>query len=495
MSRTQKILRYRNAMEQAMNYEEWKEAALELDYLEGHYEWKQIIESSLYNYEEIAGRLAELRRYQGLEDKMGLLRSLREGLNHDLGNMGNIELYSRCNFGTKELIEEYVDQVCYSLDWVCDNSISILQGHEKLKYFREIARSFGRPALLLSGGASLGLFHIGTVKALWERGLLPHVISGSSAGSIVAGLVGSIKEDELPEIFDPKKLAFSPWRQNSMSRFLSGQGVMDQRQLEFCLREMMGDCTFQEAWEMSGRSINITVSPTKSHQQPILLSGYTSPYMLMWSASLASSAVPKVFPPVMLKKRNRDGLEVPYMPENRYVDGSVNSDIPMERLRHLYDVNYAIVSQTNPFVTPFLKGHDEKEVFRLRDLPKNMLRGEFTFHSRALCDHLRKHSNSEVVKQVSGFMHNLMDQNYYGDVTIVPRYKFRHYASAMKNPDAELISELMIEGERRTWPKISMIRTHSKISQTLTACVQRLKARIETEEVLNGKKKVEPTKV
>jgi len=34
----------------------------------------------------------------------------------------------------------------------------------------------------------------------------------------------------------------------------------------------------------------------------------------------------------------------------------------------------------------------------------------------------------------------------------------------------------MLEGERATWPKISMIRTHSKISKTLEKCISKLKA-------------------
>ncbi len=50
---------------------------------------------------------------------------------------------------------------------------------------------FGRSALLLSGGASMGLQHSGVVKCLLESNLLPRVISGASAGSIVAAIVGS----------------------------------------------------------------------------------------------------------------------------------------------------------------------------------------------------------------------------------------------------------------------------------------------------------------
>ena len=42
----------------------------------------------------------------------------------------------------------------------------------------------------LSGGAYLGYYHMGVIRALFEEGLLPRVISGASAGSIMAAVIG-----------------------------------------------------------------------------------------------------------------------------------------------------------------------------------------------------------------------------------------------------------------------------------------------------------------
>jgi hypothetical protein len=42
----------------------------------------------------------------------------------------------------------------------------------------------------LSGGAYLGFYHMGVLKGLWSEGLLPRVISGASAGSIMTAIVG-----------------------------------------------------------------------------------------------------------------------------------------------------------------------------------------------------------------------------------------------------------------------------------------------------------------
>jgi TAG lipase/steryl ester hydrolase/phospholipase A2/LPA acyltransferase len=40
--------------------------------------------------------------------------------------------------------------------------------HKKLEFFAETRHSFGRTALILSGGGSLGKYHFGVMKALYE---------------------------------------------------------------------------------------------------------------------------------------------------------------------------------------------------------------------------------------------------------------------------------------------------------------------------------------
>jgi hypothetical protein len=72
----------------------------------------------------------------------------------------------------------------------------------KLRFFQETRHSLGRSALLLSGGITLGLYHMGVVKVLYTHGLLPRVISGSSAGSVVAGILGCLTDDEIPQTFE-----------------------------------------------------------------------------------------------------------------------------------------------------------------------------------------------------------------------------------------------------------------------------------------------------
>ncbi|ABC29440.1 predicted esterase of the alpha-beta hydrolase superfamily [Hahella chejuensis KCTC 2396] len=474
-----KLHKYRKAMAEARDYATWRDAALELDYLEGHVEWKESFASDLYNYELIYDRLMELRNAMQGRDHSKLIRSLREGLHHDLGNMGNALLYQHSYIGTKHLIEEYVNQVCDALNYVCDNDIPELPPRQKLEFFKDTSISFGRPSLLLSGGATLGLFHLGVIKALWERGLLPQVIAGSSVGSVIAAMLGTHTDAEIPEMLEPSRHNLKAWRWTGLFNGLRGRGFMDVRQLEKCLRSNIGEYSFLEAYQRTGRSINISVSPVHHHQKERLLSGYTSPYLLVWSAALASSAVPAVFPPVRLMRKDENGGIVPYMPKLRWVDGSVVSDLPIERLKHLYDINFSIVSQTNPHIVPFMNAKKRDQKISLVSLPFRIARAEMQFHGMGAFDYLRKQAEPELLRQLCGQAYTILAQRYYGDVTIAPRYSFWHFRRMLSNPSPDVVERLALEGERATWPKISMIRTHSKISLTLEKGIKRLKNRLQ----------------
>lgn len=112
----------------------------------------------------------------------------------------NPQLFTRSHVGTKRLVEEYTEAVAAALDFLCDvgaetdTADSIV---EKLAFFNETRHAFGRSAFLFSGGGMMGLYHMGVIKALVEKKLLPRVISGASAGSIAAALLGCHTDDEL----------------------------------------------------------------------------------------------------------------------------------------------------------------------------------------------------------------------------------------------------------------------------------------------------------
>jgi hypothetical protein len=159
--------------------------------------------------------------------------------------------------------------------------------------------------LLLSGGASLGMFHFGVLKALHEHNLLPRVISGSSAGSIVAALVGTRTQDEMDDLFVPGTvdLTFFPPAgslRRKLRRLLFEGHLMEINVLKKALQKNVGDVTFYEAYERTGKILNITVSPANDYERPRLLNYLTSPNVLIWSAACASCAFPILYQPVEL---------------------------------------------------------------------------------------------------------------------------------------------------------------------------------------------------
>ena len=67
----------------------------------------------------------------------------------------------------------------------------------KLEFFAETRHAYGRTALMLSGGANFGKFHVGLLKALHEQDLMPRIICGSSIGSVVAAIASSAPYEEM----------------------------------------------------------------------------------------------------------------------------------------------------------------------------------------------------------------------------------------------------------------------------------------------------------
>ena len=80
----------------------------------------------------------------------------------------------------------------------------------------------------------------------------------------------------------------------SLKELIKGNGgFADVRYLKKFLVENLGDVTFQEAFEKSGLDINVTVAPYDVSQEDVrIMNKYTSPDLLVWSAVLASCAVP-----------------------------------------------------------------------------------------------------------------------------------------------------------------------------------------------------------
>lgn len=464
----------RRALLAAEDYASWREAAQVLDQRLGLDEWKEDDASEHYDWRLIRSRLRQIRRMRQEGQRAKLRHHLRQGLHWNLGNLGNPMLYGTAHFGTKYLVHDYVNEVAEALYEVALTEDPEFPLEAKRQFFRELEQSFGRSALMLSGGATLGLFHVGVVKSLYLEGILPQVMSGSSAGSIVAATVASRPPHEAEQLMDPENVYHRFWRILPWRLWLRRGAIMDQQQLRRAIEKNIPDLTFAEAYAASGRIVNITVSPAGRNQPPRLLNHLTFPYLYLHEAILASCAVPVLFPPVMLMTQDEHGRRVPYMPLLRWNDGSLKSDLPTLRLRRLHNVNHFIVSQTNPHVLPFLSRREpgsEGLANSARDFARSSLRGTV----KSVVDLARKALPSiSRARRTLDLASSVLDQEYRGNINIFPEVSLWRYANVTANPSLDSIRRFIREGERATWPRIEMIRNQTLISQTLAACLARL---------------------
>ena len=473
-----------NVMKNAESYSEYKEAAEAHDELSGANEWKAKEACKEYDYRIIRQRVQRIKQTKANNDAAGLMYILHEGLHGNLCNIAAPSLEKHTKIGTKLLIEEFIQQVVEALDFIYEADEDEIDFYEKLSFFDETAHAFGRSCLMLSGGAGLGFFHGGVIKSLVEHDLLPDVISGASAGSIIAGLVGTRTTEELKEILDPEIVyeKFQEWR---IWKGFSKDSLFDSTNLENALIELFDLTTFEEAYKKTGKHITITVSPADLHQRSRLLNAKTSPNAVMSQAIRASCAIPIVFSAVQLKAKNQNGDIVPYIPNRRFADGSIMADLPFKRLARLYGVNHSIVSQTNPIST-FLRTSDKK------DTSKSLL-GMTLDHAAKLAkinsiyafDLLESAISHRSTKLGIHKVRSIIDQQYVGDINILPDPTVKNYLNILSNPSKESLATLTKHGERNTWSRIEKIKRNTMISKRLHKYLKLLKQR-EARFFING---------
>ncbi|MEB3767853.1 DUF3336 domain-containing protein [Acinetobacter sp. MD2] len=453
----------------AHNYQEWKEIALQLDEESGIQQWKYENSSPYFDAEVIAHRLGLLKKYRQQNRIKDLIYILREGLTYDIANICHPMLFVVCHVGTKKIIEEYIDEVNLGLKYVAESESLDFSLAEKIQFFKNCQVAYGQPALMFSGGATLGLFHSGVCKVLREHDLMPRVLSGSSAGAIMAAMLGVSSPEETDRILTGQHIFSDAFQFRSFKSLWKDKGgFADVRHLKRFLVQNLGDLTFEEAHQRSGLNINIAVAPYDASQNASILNRFTAPDLLVWSAVLASCAVPILFPPVKLTAKRYDGQHTPFMANTFWVDGSMRSDFPQEKMSRLYNINYTIACQVNPHIVPFMQSDAERYRRDLLSWPERIIRRQGKVITKGLMDFTRERIGSvPQVRRLLDNVHGIVDQRYYGDVNIFAHYNLKHYMYMMQNPRPELFKILQKEGERATWPKVSVIEIHARIGKTI----------------------------
>ena len=232
--------------------------------------------------------------------------------------------------------------------------------------------------------------------------------------------------------------------------------------------EFLPDLTFEESYKRTGKHMNVPVAPAENHQKSRLLNADTSPNVFMREAVLASTAIPGFFPPVVLMAKNDQGERQAYHGSRKWVDGSISEDLPAKRLARLYGVNHYIVSQTNPHVLPFVTdGLRKQSALGLVQNAGRRTAREWFNAVTLLVDRMDR--NNGRVSQATSLMRSVVNQDYVGDINILPDYRLINPLTLFSFPGEEQTLSLIASGERCTWPKLERIRQQTRISQTLRA--------------------------
>ena len=137
----------------------------------------------------------------------------------------------------------------------------------------------------------------------------------------------------------------------------------------------------------------------------------------------------------------------------KFLDGSIAHDLPMNKLSVFFNVNNFIVSQTNPWVIPFM---DYTEEFKTTSNPV-FIKMLILFHRiKEFIISEVKHRVNQVTFVFPGAItkfFNLATQSYVGNITIWPVPSISNYLRILENPtDFAMILSFVEDGKQRTYP-------------------------------------------
>lgn len=508
----------------AQSYEEWETTAFALDELLHTDLWRQNASSKYYDYRLMNERRLAIINAREEEDILGLVNLLRSGLVRNLGNITTPKLFNRAYAGTKLLIEEYITQVALAVEYV--TGLPTSQGYAesgwtsqaKLDLLHDTRQAFGRSTLVLQGGAMFGLCHLGVVKALHLRGLLPRIIAGTATGALIAALVGIHTEDELLDFLNGDGIDLTAFARNNgeiaeeiedekqglihtnqtgkvqtslrrLRRFVREGHFLDVNILEECVRANVGDLTFEEAYARTKRVLNITVATSGRGGVPNLLNYITAPNVLIWSAALASNASTTAdYTPHPLLCKDETGAIVPWLhltsPANQiqFYNWRANNyttnerDSPLSRIAELFNVNHFVVSQARPYIAPFLRSD-----FQHPDNPRQARRTGVVVPLLRLVTlevHHRLSQLDSLGLLPTPIRRLLIDETVPGaSLTLVPDLAPSDFLKLLETPTKESLEYWILHGERSVWPAISALKVRCAVEVELDRCYQLVRRR------------------
>lgn len=206
----------------------------------------------------------------------------------------------------------------------------------------------------------------------------------------------------------------------------------------------------------------------------ILTNYLTSPDCVIWSAVLASAAVPGILNPVVLMMKTREGTLVPYSFGHKWKDGSLRTDIPLKALNLHFNVNFSIVSQVNPHINLFFfssRGSVGQPVTHRRG---RGWRGGFL--GSATEQYLKLDLNKwlKVLRHLELLPRPLGQdwseiwlQQFSGTITIWPRSQISDFWRILSDPNPKQLARMLHVGQQSAFPKLKFLANRLKVERII----------------------------
>ncbi len=172
--------------------------------------------------------------------------------------------------------------------------------------------------LALSGGGTRGFAHLGAIKALNEHGIMPDIIAGVSAGSIVGAMYadGEDAEEALGALTSKRLFGFFEF-------MVPRSGLVKMTGFEKTLKSTLKAKSFEELKiPLKIFAVNINTAKLVRFDKGDLI-----------TAIKASCSIPIIFPPVEING-------------HYYLDGGIINNFPVDALRQ--DCETVIGINVNP---------------------------------------------------------------------------------------------------------------------------------------------------
>lgn len=449
---------------------------------------------TLYDFDLILSRTQKLEHYIAEKDIHSLMFVVSSGLVRNLGGITTAALYTKVPSRTKECIIRYVKSMVDAIKMIQETENVDIPKKVKDKFLKDSLQTFGRSGLVLFGGALYGTFHLGLVKCLLQLNLLPRVICGMSTGAVIAGLLCSRKieyeEDVAVENFNysafdlevqETKLSGRGSLRRKVARLLKHGVLMDIHVLEKFTKDNLGNITFEEAFKISNRELNIIVYSDRKHEKPFVLNWKTAPNVLIWSAACSSCAIPGLYEgvPLCCKKTTEtsDVVIDAWTPSLSFAaakwksllddpssTGNIEKALKLSRISELFNVNHFIVSHINPYIVinPVL--------FLWKKAPAVVF--NVTEWIAAEISHWLNQLNETGLIPMSIARLQRYFTTLQGHINIYPLQEWTDFAKIFEDLNRENLGYFVEKGEKSTWPLVSLLYASCAIEAALEEAVR-----------------------